>query len=307
MDAERRRGGAARWLARAGVVATAACLAFVAQRLAAHVHELPPLAWRWRAVLAVAAATALLVGNAALHAFSWRTLMRGLDPRVGWRESFSVCGRSQLAKYLPGNALHLVQQVVLSRSDRVGTSGAALVTVVDTLAVAAAAALVGAPALDRALALLAASVGTRGTVLVAAAVVAAGAVLLAARLRALPGPLLGVLRPRRVAAAVLLDVVPFLSAGLAVWLLLHGVWPGAAALAWHEVVPGFALAFLLGYVTPGSPGGIGVREAVLYGLYAPALGGSLAAGLFVLARLVFVLGDAATFAVAVGVHRSAPR
>ena len=110
--------------------------------------------------------------------------------------------------------------------------------------------------------------------------------------------------PRRLATAVLLDASLFVVAGVAMLLVLRGAWPAAPALSLGDVVPGFALAFVVGYVTPGSPGGLGVREAILDGLYAPTLGSGVAAGLFVVLRVLSVAGDVLTFFVASGFGRS---
>jgi glycosyltransferase 2 family protein len=297
------------WLSRAGALVTVACLVFLARRLAHDAGELPPLVFRWQALGALVVATVLMVANGAIAAVTWRLLIRSVDARVTWRDAYAVCGRSQIAKYLPGNGLHFVQQVAMARTDRVTVPGAAVVTVVSALAVAAAAAIVGVPAYERVLSLLPpSSAGRLGWIsLCGVAICALAAVLVWRKVRSVGPFLAGVLHPRRILVAVLLDVVPFLVAGFAVFLLLHGIWPGASTLGCGELVPGFALAFLLGYVTPGSPGGIGIREAVLYGLFAPTLGSGLAAGLFVLARMVFTMADVLTFFAASYVHRTRSR
>jgi glycosyltransferase 2 family protein len=92
--------------------------------------------------------------------------------------------------------------------------------------------------------------------------------------------------------------VPFVIAGVSVQLVVDGLWPGQAQLGWLDYTWGFALAFVIGFVTPGSPGGIGVRDAVLFGLYQAPLGPALAASLTLATRVVYILGDLATFTVA---------
>ena len=114
----------------------------------------------------------------------------------------------------------------------------------------------------------------------------------------MPKDFAGLLRPSRVALAVAIDLVPFLLAGLTVHLILSAVWPEQAQPGWAEFIPGFALAFALGFVTPGAPAGVGVRDFVLWVLYAPTLGQGLAAGLFLLLRLSQIAGDVLTFAAA---------
>jgi hypothetical protein len=285
-------------------VITAACLIFVAHRLVVHLEEVPRIDWTWRAVLALAVAAALLVANGAIHALSWRALVRGADPSVTWAQSYAVTGRSQLAKYLPGNIFHHVQRVAFATTSTVALPAAARVTLVDALAVAAGGAIMAIPALGRAAAVLRERAIDPWPVLAVTSGLTALAIAAAwPRARSASAGLAYVV-PGRLASAVLLDALLFVVAGIAMLLVLRGAWPAAPELSVVEVVPGFALAFLVGYVTPGSPGGVGVREAVLYGLYAPTLGSGLAAGLFVVFRVVSVAGDVLTFFVASAVHRS---
>ncbi|MGE8317171.1 MAG: lysylphosphatidylglycerol synthase domain-containing protein [Comamonas sp.] len=54
---------------------------------------------------------------------------------------------------------------------------------------------------------------------------------------------------------------------------------------------GFALAWVVGYIVPGAPGGIGVREALFTILLGPSLGTGPALGLALTSRLTAALGD----------------
>jgi len=58
------------------------------------------------------------------------------------------------------------------------------------------------------------------------------------------------------------------------------------------------LAWVLGFIIPGAPGGIGIREVILAGLYAQELGQGMAVGLSVVLRVITSLGDLATFTLA---------
>ena len=52
-----------------------------------------------------------------------------------------------------------------------------------------------------------------------------------------------------------------------------------------------ALAWLAGFLTPGAPAGLGVRESVLLIILAPAAGEASILALAALFRIVTVLGD----------------
>jgi uncharacterized membrane protein YbhN (UPF0104 family) len=57
----------------------------------------------------------------------------------------------------------------------------------------------------------------------------------------------------------------------------------------------FAVAWVIGFVTLVSPGGLGVREAVLLAGLTPAYGAGTALGIAILYRLVTSLGDGIGF------------
>lgn len=85
----------------------------------------------------------------------------------------------------------------------------------------------------------------------------------------------------------LLSMAFFLAAAACFSLLL----PDTETLHGSTVVAWFAAAWLLGFVLPGAPGGLGVREAVLVLGLAPILGEPQAALGAVLLRIVTLSGD----------------
>lgn len=53
----------------------------------------------------------------------------------------------------------------------------------------------------------------------------------------------------------------------------------------------FATAWVLGFITPGAPGGIGVRETILTSGLTPFIGASAAVSIAIVARIIAILGD----------------
>lgn len=97
------------------------------------------------------------------------------------------------------------------------------------------------------------------------------------------------------AASFVLYFVSFAILGLAFLLVARETAEGVVA-SYPVLAGSFALAWVAGFVVPGSPGGIGVREAVLVTALAPLLGAGAALGLAVLFRVVAIAGDAVAFA-----------
>jgi hypothetical protein len=95
-------------------------------------------------------------------------------------------------------------------------------------------------------------------------------------------------------ACLALYALSFCSGGAAVHLLARGLFavpPGA----WTLAVPAFALSWVAGFVTPGAPGGLGVREALLVAGTAPFYGPGPALSVALALRVVTVLGDGIAF------------
>ena len=84
-----------------------------------------------------------------------------------------------------------------------------------------------------------------------------------------------------------IDLVFFLLAGTA----LRTLHPQPDALPFDVWCGWLSLAWIVGYVTPGAPAGIGLREAVLALGLSPALGESGALALALLYRLVTTIAD----------------
>lgn len=57
----------------------------------------------------------------------------------------------------------------------------------------------------------------------------------------------------------------------------------------------FAVSWLLGFVTPGSPGGIGVREALLVLFLTPLYGEAISVWLSIMLRIITTVGDGLAF------------
>ncbi|MGM9428187.1 hypothetical protein [Hydrogenophaga sp. MI9] len=267
-------------LARLGSVLAVAGLAFVGVRLADYWPQLKavPLSG---ALVSLLLALAVGYGLAnVLLALAWRDLLRELGGRLSVARSVAVYGRSQIAKYAPGNVFHLAGRQVLGMAEGVPAQPLAKSIGLELgLLVVCAVVLVGL-LLQRWLA---------GQVGVLAWVVPAGLAVLVVG---------AVLRWRWFCAGrALIGQSLFLlfSAGV-YWAVLAALAPEAVSRVPAGVVPGAAIAaWLVGLVTPGAPAGLGVREAVMLlilGLWVPQADLVLAV---LLARLVNILGDVGFF------------
>ncbi len=256
-----------------------------------------------RMLLAVALGAILYALLSLLLAAAWWWLTGVYGSRRPLVVTAAVWARTQIAKYLPGNVFHYLGRQALGR--RLGLGHQALVAshLLEIASLFAAAALIGAGG----------AIATRSpaSAAVSLPLIAAVAVtgLLAwpfadAALRRLPvtAETMAAL-PRFSVAAALRLLLPALAShaaflagtGLLMLLLLRAAGPtdlGPADVLWV-----YALAWVAGMLTPGAPGGLGIREAVLTLGLGGVLGSGHAAALALGLRLVTLLGDVLTFGI----------
>jgi len=234
-----------------------------------------------------------LVGSVLL-AFAWVVLVRA--SAAGSPRTWPLLRghlRAQVAKYLPGNVFHFAYRHVAARREGVAHAslGAAL-------------------GLEAALLLAAAGIVALGVVsdprIEAVVPWARQFVWLAPSLALLAWLALSFVAPRfgipdapvmqrapRLALVLAINFVFFALAGAA----LRELQPQAGAMPFSAWCGWLALAWLLGYVTPGAPAGLGLREGVLALGLTPVLGESEALALALVYRLVTVIADGVLAAV----------
>jgi glycosyltransferase 2 family protein len=279
-----------------GVLLVLLSLGFVAVRIEHQLGSLRELLSLQ--VLLLLGGGALVYGASLLlisHAF-WLLLRWQGAHGISLVDSHRIYGRTQIAKYLPGNVFQFVARHVAYRVRGVGDGALGLAALYETLGLAGAAAclaLLGLPFLG--VPLIGAAQGQLGVALALA--VGLGAALcgvwliprLVAWLQRRRGqaPLGAQLTARNVASLLPFYGSFFLISGALALSLHTRASPSEGVLL--SMIPGYALAWLCGFVVPGASAGLGVREAVIVLLL-----GEDPAALFTAMgmRVITTLGDA---------------
>lgn len=275
-----------------GFIVTALACLFVIDRIVATEAFDQPV-WRAPRPWALLAGLAILYAAAqGLLAIGWMTLLNTDEARVPLRRGASIYLRTVVLKYLPSNLMHFAGRYGLTL--RAGAPHASIIRAtlgelaLQLLAAASIAALFLFPLLTETIAGMS---GRTHAWLIGAAIVSCailGACLfhwrtyLEANIRAVT----------TAAATAFLCYVAFFSVAGAIFLALH------PALAQPYPAGGFpfilgvtATAWVVGFVVPGAPGGLGVRESVLIAGLAASAGAEAAVTLAVGYRIVTLLGD----------------
>jgi len=99
---------------------------------------------------------------------------------------------------------------------------------------------------------------------------------------------------RNVIFSFFLTLINFIILGCILFILIKNYSTGLSA-DFFLITSIFAISWLLGFITPGSPGGIGVREALLVTFLSPIYGHALAVWFSIVLRIITTLGDGLAF------------
>lgn len=285
-------------------------LGFMAWLLYGRWDELRHYPWRLQPLWLLPAAMLVLV-SWLLEVAVWRRLLAALGGSIGYGVGFRVWFVSAILRYIPGNVWQPLGMTVLCREQGVRpeatVAGVALYQAVNLLGAALIAA-VYVP-LTGNLGLLASWVppaAAQGVWLLAAPVVAfwwrpQWLVLgLNRGLRWLGRPPLSATLNRRVLGqALALELMAWSALGLgfaALTLALVGGWQPEWGTRVVHLVAGYPVAYAVGFLSLVTPSGLAVREAAMYVLAAPVVGGGLITVAALAMRLLLMVGEAAVAA-----------
>ncbi len=183
----------------------------------------------------------------------WLGIIRACGHHLPAREGFAISLVSQAAKYIPGNVAHHIGRAALAKQAGLPLRVSSLVLPVEIACVCFAALLVGGFLISQWLTLAC----------------LAGLVVLAAT------------RARRLVAPILAFAIGLLLAGLSFALLVEV----------PQAVPAYPVAWLAGFLLPGAPAGLGVREAALLALLDQAVTPEALGGAIIVHRVITAVAD----------------
>ncbi len=236
-----------------GNIATLAAVCYLLATLVENADRI-----RFSFSLAVPAAMALFCCMHCIQACILRAL---LTTKISFTGLLKIHSASQVYKYLPGNVAHYFSRWVYLRQQGVLPRENTHVILHETFAMVTAFGLfalifiVTSPWLHA----VAAWPGARLILTAGIGMVALAAYVFRKKT--------GFIFTRRTLSVILLYCLAALLSGLILVLLSAYMVPGSSGIGFGRYTFGFAVSFLAGFVVPGSPGGIGVREFVFVEIF----------------------------------------
>lgn len=264
-----------------GVMLTVLALAFIALRVWEQASSGGAFAFDGWWLLLILGLAVVYAGACRAQAQAWIEVLRYLCIEHDSRSAVRMYARTQLNKYIPGNVFHFIgrQAMGMAQGMPAGSLAKSMVWEITLLAAAAVAvALLAIPALVSQwmpdIAILAA---TPIVLLAAVAATGFGVWMLAVQLR-------------RAFAWNL--VFHLLAAAGFVALIYSSSGPDFSVVELALPLIGvYAAAWLLGFVTPGAPAGLGIREVVILVLLAGKVPEPILLSAVIAVRIVTLSGD----------------
>jgi hypothetical protein len=282
--------GRAAWLLHGtGLALTFASLVFVGVRIVESANFLATDFTSSSFLTMLATGTLIYSLLCGLIGLSWVILVRSAGGKLGIRDGLLVFARSQILKYVPSNVLHLVGRYGMAHGAGASHASLLFATAAETglllIAASSVSVVFALPLVLRHVVATLAGYSTMGAVLVALLILIAASGCWLRRT--------GLLKARlvmRIASVLILYVCFFLLNGT----LLLGLVASSSEVDVQRplfIIGVAAAAWLGGFVVPGAPAGLGVREVILTSGLAIAGCESIALTVAVGYRIITLGGD----------------
>lgn len=259
-------------------------------------HDWRSMSYSWFALGAVTYGCSMIT-----TAMVWPSVIAKWGHEIPLRTALGIGLVAQIGKYLPGNVAHYFGRAALAKQHNISFTQSGLSTIVEFGAALLAAALIvfGATLLDSSIWADAPIVsilpeGLFWPLTVLALIIIAGIATFV--FRRLP-EIRSLLSIDFWVAPICWLTIGFLMTGFSFYALAIAFF-GAWSIPVVSVIAIYVIAWAVGFLIPGAPAGLGVREVILVALLAPMIGAPAAIMLSLLHRLLSAMLDLTAAALA---------
>lgn len=301
-------GGSRRALGYAGIAVSIVAGAYYVHVFITHLSRLPSIDLNTKTAIVLLLTIVMYMSIITIGGTVWYLLLRYYRQNISWFDTQVIYGQAQFGKYIPGNVAHHIGRVLLSSKYGISAQvaiGSMFLEVIWAIAAGVAVALIGS--LGNSLpAISAEQLPLRYYIAIAILFVTTFLPYFLLKfikdyLPALSERLsvisrLGLPDIKSLLMIMSLSVMTFLLVGvvlgLQAWYLFD-----IRDVRFFLLAGIFSWAWIAGFITPGAPAGLGVRDAVLLAALTPLYGAGVAIGLTMTLRIVTTLGDGIWFVI----------
>jgi len=241
-----------------------------------------------------------------LLAFAWKKSLHLLGKDITYKDSYVVFNRSLISKYLPGNVFQYVGRFLLGRN--IGISDATLVSsiILETLIQVTASAIL---VLSFNIILGWVYKFNNLTLILSAVFVVFSIIAILvlkysskAKQWLLKKPWFIQIRSINI-KSLLIGSIPILFiyfafllvSGLLFWFLSVTIFEINISNSIPVFIGAYIISWTIGFITPGAPGGLGIREAILISILSPYMLEAKALSISLVFRLITIVGEVLIF------------
>ncbi len=269
---------------------------FIGEKFWEHQNWLRTSALNYKLLITIFICSIIYGLSEFLLSFAWRRLLK----MCGHKEiSANVCnkiyGRSQIAKYIPGNVFHVVGRHILGSQAGIKNIILAGATIYEVLGLISVSVVIGFSGMimfglgNIYFSIYQVMIILFSTIVITSLITALAPYLMSLR---------GITLPYRGMWDTVIDISKvyvlyfmfFLIAGLLLVIIVN-LFLDININITAKLVVIFSIAWLAGFIIPGAPGGIGVREAVIIFFITPIIGEAQSVAIAIALRFVTLLGD----------------
>ena len=228
--------------------------------------------------------------------FAWRRLLIWCGHQnISSKICHAIYGKSQIAKYVPGNVFHVVSRHILGKQAGIKHFVLAGATVYEILGLISMSVIIGFSGMGIfGLGNIYFSIFQMTQILLII-ILLSGLVPVVVpyllRLKGISLPYKKLLDSFRCISLVYLSYfIFFFIAGLLL-VSIVSIFLNINLIICAKIIAIFSIAWLAGFIIPGAPGGIGVREAVIIFFISPIIGEPQSIAVSIALRIVTLLGD----------------
>lgn len=214
---------------------------------------------------------AICIISTGLLALAWQRILENLTgKKIEYWTAYKIYVKANLGKYIPGNVMHYVERNIFAGQIGLGQTEVALTSALEIITLIVAAVILSIIlSFEKLLVILEEIITIKYIVMILIAILLVIITLCICLKRVLKLKML-VSKMKKISfwkmflVNILIDMLALLLLGMIMVMLVWSMGQVHCQLSDVKVIiTAYIIAWLLGFVVPGAPGGIGVREFVL--------------------------------------------